>query len=190
MYLKIGIEHIADPKGYDHILFIITLCAIYKPTDVKKVLILATAFTLGHSITLVLSAMNTVSLPSFYVEILIPVTILLTAVYNVRYYSSPIMASKVDVSYIMAIVFGFIHGLGFSSFFKSIMGGSNVALVPLFSFNMGIELGQILIVIMFMFLLYLFTSFFKIIHREWNIFINGISFGISFIMIMERIFNQ
>lgn len=188
MYFAIGFNHISDPKGYDHLLFVATLCAFYSYTDWKKILILVTAFTAGHSITLALSALNIFIFSSKLVEILIPITILLTAIYNIWFYPQRNKQVKLPLNYIMALFFGLVHGLGFSTFFKAMMGGAKGILLPLFSFNLGIEIGQILIVLSLMLILYLLTIFFKIIHRDWTLFISGAGFGLALVMIFERLY--
>ena len=113
VYLKLGFQHILDLDGYDHILFIVALCAVYSIAHWKKVLILVTAFTIGHSVTLALSALDAVVFPSEIIEFLIPLTIFVTAVLNVV--NKKENRRMVRYNYLLALFFGFIHGLGFSS---------------------------------------------------------------------------
>jgi hypothetical protein len=170
-YTELGFDHILDPQGYDHILFVVVLCAIYLIQDWKKVLVLVTAFTIGHSLTLALSALKIVNISASLVETLIPITIILTCIYNIwkartfqlepvannggqTYLDQdiPINQSETNkeaimANYGLALGFGFIHGLGFSNFFKPMLGRDESIIMPLLSFNIGVELGQIIIVL-------------------------------------------
>ena len=140
-YFQLGFEHITDINGYDHMLFLLALCAAYIYTDWKKILVLVTAFTLGHSITLSLAVLNIIPVNSAWIEFLIPVTIVLTAGKNVV-----LKQEKSSVAtYLMALAFGLIHGMGFSNYLRSLLGDE--LLLPLFSFNIGIEVGQLLVVL-------------------------------------------
>ncbi len=187
MYLSLGLQHIADFKGYDHILFIITLCAVYNIQNWKKILILITAFTVGHSLTLVLATIDLVRVSAAWIEFLIPVTILVTALGN-------IIQRKIDFSktlhrfkYFVALFFGLIHGLGFSNYLRSLLGAEDNILLPLFSFNLGIELGQLIIVSTFLLLGILFVRFLGADKREWNLVVSGAGLGISLLLIIERL---
>ena len=184
IYLQLGIEHILDPQGIDHMLFVITLCAIYQITQWKRVLVLVTAFTLGHSVTLALSGLKVVNIDQDLIETLIPITIFCTALLNI---ASKNTGKALSLQYLIALGFGLIHGLGFSNYFKALMADSNDVLFPLFSFNLGIELGQLLIVFIFGLLLYLATHIKKIKHRDWNLVISGAAAGISLMMILEKL---
>lgn len=186
-YFKEGIHHITDIKGYDHMLFIITLCAFYKINQWRNLLVLVTAFTIGHSITLALSSLDIIRINQDLVEFLIPVTILLTSIYNVIAKSEK--KSRISYNYMLAMFFGLIHGMGFSNFFRSMMMGisDGSIFVPLLGFNVGIEIGQLAIVGIFVMLLFLFTRFFKVSHREWKVFISGGGAIMSLSMIIESL---
>jgi HupE / UreJ protein len=188
VYLQLGFEHIADIRGYDHMLFIITLCAVYALKDWKKVLVLITAFTIGHSVTLAMSALDIMRMDPDLVEFLIPVTIFLTAMHNVIWHrSTGALFSKGDrVHYALALGFGFIHGMGFSNYFRALLGSSDSIVMPLFSFNVGLELGQLCIVIIFFLFYAVLKSFATIQQREWNLFFSGAGAGISIILIIEK----
>ena len=147
-FFQLGIQHIADIKAYDHILFIVALCAIYTPSDWRKVLVLVTAFTIGDSLTLGLSALNILVFPSKIIEFLIPVTILITAILNLTVARPGLKMTW--WKYVLPMFFGFIHGSGFSNYFKSLLGKEENIIKPLFSFNVGIEVGQIGIVLSLM----------------------------------------
>ncbi len=187
VYLQLGFEHISDFAGYDHMLFVITLCAFYAWQSWKKILILVTAFTLGHSLTLALSAFNILNIPQHWVETAIPITIFITAIHNVSSTRDPNL-SKVNLSYWIALFFGFIHGMGFSNFFKALTGGDSIVL-ELFAFNVGLEIGQLIIVVAFFALYYLLDKLFQIAHRDWKLFISGAGAGVSLIMILEALFS-
>ena len=121
MYFQLGIQHILDIKGFDHILFVVALCAIYVTRDWKKILILVTAFTIGHSITLALATLKLVRVNSDWIEFLIPVTIAVTAVSNI-FSPKPSSGRGIQINYVFALFFGLIHGLGFSNYLRSLLG--------------------------------------------------------------------
>ncbi|MGA1544210.1 MAG: HupE/UreJ family protein [Saprospiraceae bacterium] len=187
IYLGLGFDHILDINGYDHILFVIALCAIYQISEWKKVAILATSFTFGHSITLALSALDLVSVDSALIEFLIPLTILLTALYNV--YNRRSSYVSISIKYSLAVFFGLIHGMGFSNFFRSaaIPGIDEGFITQLLAFNLGVELGQLIIIAFILGLTYVFLEIIKVKVREWNLFISGATAGLSIAMIIERI---
>lgn len=172
VYTKLGFEHILDPQGYDHILFVIALCAVYLIKDWKKVLILVTAFTIGHSLTLALSALKIVTISASLVETLIPVTIVLTCIYNII--KGRVENEKNVVSYSLALGFGFIHGLGFSNFFKAMLGQEESIVGHLFFFNIGVELGQVIVVLLTLLLSYIVVDVLKVKHKYYNYVISGI----------------
>lgn len=194
-YLQLGFEHISDLNGYDHILFIVALCAIYRLSEWRKVAILVTAFTIGHSITLALAAMDIIPINGALIEFLIPITILLTAIYNVVVHRfeadrpEGTFDRKVQLNYLFALVFGLIHGLGFSNFFKSLVmpGMESEFIMQLFSFNVGVELGQLTIVAFILLASVLAFNILKVKQREWNLFISGGAAGIALIMALERV---
>jgi hypothetical protein len=185
LYFQIGREHIADWKGYDHILFVTALCLRYLLKDWKKVLILVTAFTIGHSITLALSVFNVINIPTAWTEFLIPVTIVITALSNViQQEIEP--KRKFPLIYFYALFFGLIHGLGFSSYLKSLLGKEQNVVGQLLAFNIGLEAGQLLIVAAVVFISWLFVSILKVPRREYVVFVSGAIFGIASIMAIER----
>ncbi|BDD08183.1 hypothetical protein FUAX_06150 [Fulvitalea axinellae] len=182
IFFKLGIEHILDLNGYDHLLFIVALCTVYALKDWKKMFALATAFTLGHSITLALATFELVSFPSDIIEFLIPVTIIITAVVNLfRKESSPgpypysRANNGIGVSYFFATFFGLVHGLGFSNYLRSMLGKSSSITSELIAFNLGIEVAQLVIVLVFLLVSYILVSLGGIKRREWNV---GVSSGV------------
>jgi len=185
LYFELGWQHILDWKGYDHILFVMVLCGTYALQDWKKVLILVTAFTVGHSITLALSVLSIIRVNTALVEFLIPVTILATAASNILI---PVTKQKgVSIKYLLALFFGLIHGMGFSNYLKSLLGKSTNIISELFAFNVGLEFGQVIIVLSVLILSFVFIGVIKVKKRDWNLFLSSAIFGIAFIMAAERI---
>lgn len=186
LYLELGIQHILDLNGFDHLLFVIALCALYSWREWKKVLILVTAFTIGHSVTLVLAALNIIRVNAGLVEFLIPLTILITALSNVFRKNNGFSPSKVQLNYFYAAFFGLIHGLGFSNYLKSLLGsGSNVVL-QLLAFNLGIEIGQIIVVGVFLLVAGLVAAFFGVNKREWTLALSAGIAGMAFMLVLEN----
>jgi len=186
-YFELGIRHIADLDAYDHMLFILALIAGYRVTDLKRIVLLVTAFTLGHSLTLALSTLDLVKVRSEYVEFLIPVTILLTAITNlVRGSQSGVgnMAWK----YSLAAFFGLIHGFGFSNYLKALLGNEGDVFVPLLAFNIGVEVGQIIIVLAILILEIILFQILRFKHRDWILVVSGACLGIALILVKDTIF--
>ena len=121
LYFGLGVDHILDIAGYDHILFVVALCAIYATQDWKKILILVTAFTIGHSITLALSTLNILNFRTDIIEFLIPVTIFITAFSNIVRKQNSMRPGYLNLNYFFGLFFGLIHGLGFSNYLKSLL---------------------------------------------------------------------
>lgn len=178
-------EHIADWNGYDHMLFLLVLCGVFQLKEWRQLLILITAFTVGHSITLALSALDILVFPSAVIEFLIPVTILATAIGNLFRLNAK--QANMKLNYILALCFGCIHGLGFSYLLKSLLGKEESITYPLFAFNIGLEAGQIIIVGVILLLSWLAQRLFSISERDKNFFLSSAVFGISLIMAIERL---
>ncbi len=187
MYLSLGIDHIADIKAYDHILFILTLCAVYQVNQWRKLLILITAFTIGHSITLALASLKFINVSTNLIEFLIPVTILITALANILQKSGKISLKAHYFKYFLALFFGLIHGLGFSNYLKSLLGEESSIIGPLFSFNLGIEIGQFLIVAIIVLITWILVDMLGVKRREWNLILSGAGLGISLVIILDRL---
>ena len=184
LYLEIGKDHILDLQGFDHILFVIALCAIYSSRDWKGILFLVTAFTIGHSITLALSTFSVVSVDSNLVEFLIPATILFTAISNL--FKKDVLLARVNwVQYSLGLFFGLIHGLGFSNYLKELLGVDSGIVVQLFAFNLGLEFGQIIIVVLFFIITFIMTELFSLARRDWRIIISSIIVGMSFMLLLD-----
>jgi HupE / UreJ protein len=201
LYLETGFQHIANWNGQlsfwsqlaglttsDHILFIIALTIRYQFGDWKKVLVLVTAFTIGHSITLALSVLNLVSYSVNWIEFLIPITILITAISNL-FVKKFLFKTKFPPIYFMALFFGLIHGLGFSSYLKSLLGKDQTIFTQLLAFNLGLELGQILIVLIILLISFLFVGLIKVNRMEWLLFVSAAVFALALNMALDRLNN-
>jgi len=184
-YLQLGWEHIISLDALDHQLFLLVLMAVYNYQDLKKILILITAFTLGHSATLVLSSLEIVQIPSKWIEFLIPVTIFLTALDNILF--SKKQNRLIRTNYFLALFFGLIHGLGFANTVKIMLAEEQNILFPLLGFNIGVEMGQIFLAAIFLLIFYLFTKIFKVSKRDWILFISSGVFALALKMTLERI---
>ena len=186
LYFSLGYKHIADLNGIDHILFVMALCLRYQPGDWRKILILVTAFTIGHSITLALSVFNLVQYSVKWIEFFIPVTIVITAISNL-FVKKFVFRSKFPVIYFLALFFGLVHGLGFSSYLKSLLGIDDNIVAELMAFNLGLESGQLLIVACVLLISFIFVNILKCNRREYLLFITGGIFALALQMAIERI---
>ena len=180
-YFQLGFEHITDLNGYDHMLFLLALCAAYVYTDWKKILVLVTAFTIGHSITLALAVLNIVAVNSAWIEFLIPVTIVATAAKNLIAKQE----KAATVTYLMALGFGLIHGMGFSNYLRSLLGDELV--LPLFAFNIGLEVGQLLVVALIFALQFVLIRTISVKPIYWNRAISLVAGTISLLLAAQRI---
>jgi hypothetical protein len=185
LYFELGWQHILDWRGYDHILFVMVLCGSYAISEWKKVLILVTAFTVGHSVTLALSVTEVIQVNMAWIEFLIPVTIVITALSNII--SKKALQKGVNFKYSLALFFGLVHGMGFSNYLKGLLGNSSSILAELFAFNIGLEFGQLLIVAGTMLLSLILLNVLKVKKWDWNFFLSSAIFGISLVMALERI---
>lgn len=182
-YIKLGIEHILDPNGLDHVLFLIALVILFSLKDWKDVIIMATAFTLGHSITLALSALNVINFPSNLIEILIAVSIALTALHNIL---KPNFSGALKLRYLTATFFGLIHGCGFAGFFRTILGKDDIT-IPLLGFNLGVEVAQLIVVVIVLLISYVIVNVIKIKKRHLIISTSCLILLYSLKLIVERI---
>lgn len=186
LYFTLGRQHIADLRGLDHILFITALCIRYQFSDWKQLLILVTAFTIGHSVTLGLSALNIIKFSTRWIEFLIPLTILITAVSNL-FIKKFTFKTRFPVIYFMALFFGLIHGLGFSYYLKSLLGRDSSIFVQLLAFNLGLEAGQLLIVAIILIVSLVCLNMLKFNRREYILFLSGGIIIAALQMTLQRI---
>jgi len=184
-YLNLGWEHIISLDALDHQLFVLALIAVYSYCDWKKVLILVTAFTIGHSITLALSILDIIRVSSKWVEFLIPVTIVLTSLGNILIKNQK--QSLMKMNYYLALIFGLIHGMGFANTARVMIAKSQSIFIPLSGFNIGLELGQIVIVFAILILLFVLLKIFKVNKKDWVLFVSSGVFALSLKMALERI---
>ncbi|MGV3504871.1 MAG: HupE/UreJ family protein [Adhaeribacter sp.] len=185
LYFELGYQHILDWQGYDHILFVSALCALYTFKNWSRVLWLVTAFTLGHSLTLALSVFDQVRLPAAWIEFLIPVTIIVTALFNIFNKSLSLQAAR--LAYGLALGFGLIHGLGFSNYLKSLLGTHTNIVGQLLAFNLGLELGQLLIVTAVLSFSWLAVQVFRVLRREWSLVLSSLILGMALMMALSRL---
>ena len=182
-YLRLGYEHILSLSALDHILFVIVIMAAYQPKHWLRILIAVSLFTVGHSLSLILSAYDAVAVDKKLVEFLIPLTIVLTAVFNL---SKAGQNAQSNFKYFLALIFGIIHGFGFSSYLGMLMLGDGDTWSALLPFNLGIELGQLLVVLITFVLMLIILVIMRTKARDWNLFVSGIAFGLSLVMCLEN----
>jgi hypothetical protein len=188
LYFGLGRDHILDyANGYDHILFVLSLCAVYVVSDWKRIFVLVTAFTIGHSITLALATLSIISVNSSLVEFLIPLTIFITSFSNL-FKTDNSSTRIIQANYLMALFFGLIHGMGFSNYLKALLGKDQSILSQLFAFNLGLEFGQIVIVGVFMVICFTLVDLMKVNRRDWKMVLTSAIAGIALVLIKDRIF--
>lgn len=195
-YLRLGMHHIADWRGYDHILFVAALTIAYPPAEWRRLLLLVTAFTLGHSITLALATLDLVRASSAVVEPAIAATIAITGLVTIAGALRVAPTAERDLvtgrgqslRYLLAAGFGLIHGLGFSTFLRSLLGTEESLAVPLVSFNVGLECGQLLIVAAVLLLGWLGHRLFRISGRDWVLVVSSGITALGLSMMLERLF--
>ena len=188
-YFDVGFTHIFNIAAIDHILFLVALCALFRLIDWRKLLILVTAFTLGHSITLALVILDIIHINSSLVELLIPITILLTGLFNIYIIrrDNENFLSRSDIQYGMGMGFGLIHGMGFSNYLKSTLFPGENLFAQLFAFNVGLEIGQILIIALIMFVNFLSINVLKIKLEHWAYVLSGIAIAVSIYLIINQL---
>ncbi len=187
-YFTLGTEHILTWEAMDHILFVTALCLRYGWKDWKKVAVLVTAFTIGHSITLALSALNYISVPTKWIEFLIPITIAVTAINNILMRPAD-QQKKLPVIYFFALFFGCIHGLAYASAFLDLEGKEG--LIPhLFAFNLGIEVAQLIVVAAILLLSFVIVDLLKISRLGWIRVVSLLILAASLYMAFDRFPNK
>ncbi|HXL58321.1 MAG TPA: HupE/UreJ family protein [Chitinophagaceae bacterium] len=186
IFFPMGIEHITDLNGLDHILFIAALCLRYMISDWKKLLILVTAFTIEHSITLALSTLNIITISRSWTEFFIAVTILITA-FNNCFVKDFTFKTKYPTIYFFALFFGLIHGLGFSTLLKSMLGKDQSIVVQLLAFNLGLETGQLIIVACILIISFVLINFFRVNRKLYLLFVSGGIATLALEMAIERL---
>lgn len=186
LYFSVGVDHITDLNGFDHILFLLALCLPYRPGNWRKVLILITAFTVGHSVTLALSVLNLVPFSADWIEFVIPITIAISAAYHL-FKRNESLVKGFSFIYLLVLLFGLIHGLGFSSYLKSLLGRHESIFTKLLAFNLGLEAGQLLIVAIVLLLSFICLDVLKLDRRVYVILFSTLILAISLQMAFQRI---
>ncbi|MEP0712360.1 MAG: HupE/UreJ family protein [Algoriphagus sp.] len=187
LYFRLGLQNILDIHGYDHILFILALCAVFIPRDWRKVVILVTAFTIGHSLTLALATLKLVNVNAELIEFLIPVTIAITAFITILR-PKPSSGKGTSINYIFALFFGLIHGLGFSNYLRSLLGKEASIWEPLLAFNLGLELGQLVIVGIYLLVTSILVGIVGVSRKEWTLVVASMVFGVALMLMLETKF--
>lgn len=185
-----GVFHVLNLNAYDHILFLIVLAVPYLFKDWKRVLLLVTVFTLGHCVSLALTAYDVISVNVNLVEFLIPLTILVAALFNVFTAGKKSHNTKVGLLFFATLFFGLVHGLGFVGIFNKMISASENKLVALLEIGLGIEVGQLVVVFIVMFLSFLCQTIFRFSKRDWVMVISSIVVGFVLPMLIHsQLFN-
>jgi hypothetical protein len=184
LYLKLGLTHVLDWQAYDHILFLIVLVAAYNFSNWKRIFILVSLFTIGHTASLLLANYSVVAVSSKWIEFLIPVTILVAAVYNLFASGKINRSEKATLFYVITVFFGLIHGFGFATYYKMINGGYEI--LPLLEFALGIEFAQLTIVTIVLILSFIFQSIFRFNKRDWVLVVSSIVIGVVIPMLQNN----
>ena len=184
LYLNLGLNHVLDWQAYDHILFLIVLVAAYTFSSWKNIFILVTLFTVGHTMSLLLASYNVVTVSSNWIEFLIPITILIAAVYNLITAGKNRYSESIGLFYVITIFFGLIHGFGFASYFKII--NDDKAILPLLEFALGIEIAQLIVVLFVLLLGFIFQRIFRFNKRDWVLVVSSIVIGLVIPMLHQN----
>jgi hypothetical protein len=192
VYFQIGLHHVLDIQAYDHVLFLMALVIPFTFKDWKKIILSVTLFTLGHTTALVFSVYKILVVKASFIEFLIPITILLTAIYNLASIGKSNKKGNINWVFLITLFFGIIHGFGFSNYFNTLLGGSsNSKLVPLLEFALGIEAAQLTVVLAVLVLAYIVQTGFKYSRRDWILVGSAFIVGVVLPMIIEsEIWNQ
>lgn len=190
VYLRLGFEHLLDLRGYDHILFLAVLCAAYSLARWRELLVLVTAFTIGHSVSLAVATLRLVRVDTGLVEFLIPVTIAATAATNLaglrREDPAEHRVAARPLRYALALVFGVVHGLGFSNFLRLALGEERSLFVPLLSFNIGLELAQIVVAAGVLLVALVAVRLLSLPERLWTFLLSALAGGVAAAMAVQR----
>jgi hypothetical protein len=191
-YLQLGFFHIFNLQAYDHLVFLLALCAPYVAADWRRVVALVTSFTVGHSVTLALATLGFVRYSPKLIEVLIPLTILLTCALNLRQAGrreaeqnrQPLVLALPNA---LAAGFGLIHGLGFSSYLRELLGHQSRPVLELLAFNVGVELGQLLIVTLILLLGLVVLRALGAARRDWVLVVSGAAGGIAAVLLLQNL---
>lgn len=192
VYFQIGLRHVLNIHAYDHVLFLMALTVPFLFKDWQRILLLVTLFTLGHTTALLLSVYQIVFIKAHIIEFLIPITILIAALFNLFSSGKPSKKESANLVFFITLFFGIIHGLGFSNYFKTLLGnGAQAKLTPLLEFALGIEAAQIVVVFVVLFLGYIMQTAFRFSRRDWILLASAFIIGVVLPLIIENeIWNQ
>lgn len=186
IYFQIGLKHVLDINAYDHVLFLIALTVPYLFKDWKRIFLLVSLFTIGHTLALILSVYGIIAIKVNIVEFLIPITILVTALHHLFTAGKTSKNDGVNLVFFITLFFGIIHGLGFSNYFKTILGGSATSkLLPLGEFALGIEAAQLVVVFVVLVISYIVQTVFRFSKRDWALVMSAFIIGVVIPMIIE-----
>ena len=187
IYVEIGLKHVLDIKAYDHVLFLIALTAAHSMKEWKRLLLLISVFTVGHTLALVLSVFNLLVINENLIELLIPLTILITAVLNFIALKKSSITKSINSAVVITLFFGVIHGLGFSNYFKAILPGNSAdKILPLCEFSIGIEAAQMTVVLTILLFSYIAQTIFKLSKRDFTLVVSAFVVGAVVPMIIEN----
>lgn len=185
-FFEKGFRHILDPYAYDHILFLVALTIPYLFKDWKKLLLLVSFFTVGHTLALLLSVYGMVIIKVNLAGILIPLTILIIAFFNLFTAGKSSKQESISLIGFITLFFGIIHGLSFASYFKSLHGGTSQSkILPLMEFSLGIEASQIIVVLIMLIISYIVQTFFRFSKRDWTLVMSSFVIGVVLPMIIQ-----
>jgi hypothetical protein len=190
-YLELGFLHICNPRATDHLTFLLALAAPFALADWRRLLALVSSFTLGHSLTLALATLGVVGFEPTLIEALIPLTIMVTALVNLYRVGFPATTRGTLLwapANALAAGFGLIHGLGFSSYLRALLGADRRPVGELLSFNLGVELGQMLIVALILLLGLLVQRGLRVARRDWTLTVSGAALGIATLLLLQQVF--
>ena len=187
IYFQIGLKHVLDINAYDHVLFLIALTVPFSFKDWQRILLLVSLFTIGHTMALLLSVFGIIAIKVSVVELLIPITILITALFNLFTAGKSNKKESINLIFFIVLFFGIVHGLGFSNYFKSILGGTATSkLLPLGEFALGIEAAQLVVVFVVLILSYIMQTVFRFSKRDWTLVMSAFIVGVVLPMIIEN----
>jgi len=187
IFLKTGLTHVLNFHAYDHLLFLVALAVPYVAKDWKRIIILISSFTLGHTISLILSVFNIVKVLDSWVELLILASILITAFYNIILVGKSSKNNTITFIAVVTVFFGILHGLGFSNYFNSLLPGKPTdKLLPLLEFAIGIEGAQIIVVILVLILAFISQTLFRFNKRDFILIMSSFVLGVLVPLILEN----
>ncbi len=187
VYFQIGLHHVLDLNATDHLLFLVALTASFAFSDWKKVLLLTAIFTVGHTISLLLAVFGILAIKASFIELLIPITILLTALYNIFTSGKATKNQSINIIGFFTLFFGIVHGLGFSNYFKNLLpGNATDKLLPTLEFASGIEAAQILIVLTVLLLSLISQNLLRLSKRDFTLIVSSFVIGVVLPLILQH----